>query len=118
LSHINSQPLLLFIQNTWTRQAETYINNTLKSQAEGDYKQVKNLSQQYIELISKYRLLIDEMLRIYTGYFRDIESNLEKLQNISKSISTVAIEPSFQLIDTTHKDLLQVRKTIATTTFA
>ena len=118
LSHISSQPLLAFIQNTWTRQAETYKNNTLKSQAESDYKQVKNLSQQYIELINDYRLLIDEMSRIYTGYFRDIESNLERLQSISKSISTVAIEPSFQLIDTTHRDLLQVRETIATTTFA
>lgn len=118
LAPLNSQPLLAFLQAAWTTQAETQRAQAVSGQIGTDYTKIRSLAEQYVELTANYRALVDEMSRKLTKYFSDIDSNLGSLQKISKSISTVAIEPSFQLLDTTHNDLLRVRETIATTTFA
>jgi predicted GTPase len=117
LSDLPSQSLSLFLEATWNKKLEIQKDQTLNSQVSSDYGQVRNFAQEFMALIDSYRLLVDEISRKLTSYFCDIDSNLERLQNISKSISTVAIEPSFQLLDRTHQDLLQVRETIATTAF-
>jgi len=117
LSPLNSQPLFAFLQAAWTAQAETHKAQAMSGQIGADYTKIRSLAEQYVELTDNYRALVDEMSRKLTKYFSDIDSNLGKLQKISKSISTVAIEPSFQLLDTTHHDLLRVSETIATTTF-
>lgn len=117
LSPLNSQPLLAFLQAAWTAQAETHKAQAMSGRIGADYTKIRSLAEQYVELTDNYRALVDEMSRKLTKYFSDIDSNLGRLQKISKSISTVAIEPSFQLLDTTHHDLLRVSETIATTTF-
>jgi uncharacterized membrane protein len=114
---LNTQPLHVFLQATWTSHAETLKAQAINGPIGADYAKIRNLAEQFVDLTTNYRAFVDEMSSKLTRYFSDIESNLGKLQRISKSISTVAIEPSFQLLDTTHHDLLRVRETIATTTF-
>lgn len=118
LSGLSSSSLFEFIKGTWTKQAGTYRSEILGSQLAADYERVKSFANQYNGLIGNYKALVNEIAQVLTGYFRDVDANLLKLQSISRSISTVAIEPSFTLLDTTHQDLLRVRDIIAKTPFA
>ena len=118
LTDLNSDSIMEFIRRTWTNQMQAFTTEILGSRLSIDHKQVRGFVQQYSELVNKYSAIGDEMSKGLMSYFRNIDSNLSKLQNISRSISTVAIEPSFKLLDKTHQDLQGVSETIAKTTFS
>jgi len=117
LSSLNSQAILEFIVKTWMRQVSEIKQNPPYDGLLKHHDRVRVNAQQFISLVSEYQARIQEMSQKLMSYFSNRDSNLAKLQEISKSISTVAIEPSFNLLDTTHHDLLTVNQKIAGTTF-
>ena len=82
------------------------------------YQELKVLSEEYNDAYQRYIDFVQESSIIARRYFSNPESNLEKLQEISDSLKMTAIEPSFNLLAETKKELETVNNRMQTVTFS
>jgi hypothetical protein len=118
LSGISAGSISDFVANAWGGEIEGYKKTIFAHDGMQGYGSVKACSAEYLDLTRSYIALTNEIAKAFGAYFRNIDTNLTKLQNISKSISTVAIEPSFTLLEKTHLDLSAASEAIANATFS
>jgi predicted GTPase len=88
-----------------------------RPQATEYFRQLKGLQIEYGAVRSSYVAVIDNISRHCAGYFSDASRNLNILNSVAGRIKERAIEPSFQLLAETRRQLENVKKDIEAVDF-
>jgi hypothetical protein len=81
-------------------------------------REIREHYNQLAGLRSTYLSSIDEIHRQSARYFTDASKNLDVLNTVAGKIKERAIEPSFQLLGETQRQLEYVKKEIETVDFS
>jgi hypothetical protein len=99
-------------------QALSIENTNWRSTASEFLKSTRELQAKFITTRRGHLANIEELRVGALRYFNDPAHNISLLTTVAQKIKERAIEPSFQLLDTTREQLLSVKNEVTNVSFS